>query len=99
LMTDGHPTDYIESAVDRVRQLASQKKLTVFAVAIGDRADINALKKFSTMKNNMVLKVKSAQYFREFFEWLSQSVSVASQSVPGEKASLPKTPTSIEIEL
>ena len=85
--------------MDRVRQLASQKKLTVFAVAIGDRADINALKKFSTMKNNMVLKVKSAQYFREFFEWLSQSVSVASQSVPGEKASLPKTPTSIEIEL
>ncbi len=99
LMTDGYPTDNIESAVDRVRQLASQKKLTVFAVAIGDRADINALKKFSTMKNNMVLKVKSAQYFREFFEWLSQSVSVASQSVPGEKASLPKTPTSIEIEL
>ncbi len=99
LMTDGHPTDYIESAVDRVRQLASQKKLTVFAVAIGDGADINTLKRFSTMKNNMVLKVKSAQYFREFFEWLSQSVSVASQSVPGEKASLPKPPTSIEIEL
>jgi len=47
----------------------------------------------------MVLKVKSAEYFKEFFEWLSQSVSVASQSVPGDKPTLPSPPPVIEIEL
>ncbi len=99
LMTDGYPTDNIESAVSRAQDLASKRKLTVFAVAIGNDADKNTLKRFSSMKNNMVLKVKSAEYFREFFEWLSQSVAVASQSVPGEKASLPNIPSSIEIEL
>jgi len=36
-----------------------------------------------------VLKVQSAQYFKDFFEWLSQSVAIVSQSVPGEKISAP----------
>lgn len=99
LMSDGGPTDNISTAVRRVQELSSKKKLTVFSVAIGDNADINVLKQFSSMKNNLVLKVKSAEHFKEFFEWLSQSVSVASQSVPGDKPSLPPTPPVIEIEL
>ena len=99
LMSDGGPTDDISTAVRRVQELSSKKKLTVFSVAIGDNADIGVLKQFSSMKNNLVLKVKSAEHFKEFFEWLSQSVSVASQSVPGDKPSLPPTPPVIEIEL
>jgi len=99
LMTDGYPTDNTSSAITRVNQLGSNKKLTVFPVAIGHGADMNTLKQFSTMKNNMVLKVTSAEYFREFFEWLSQSVAVASQSVPGDKPTLPSPPPVIEIEL
>jgi len=101
LMSDGAPTDGgdIPSAVNRVQNLKNNKKLTLFPVGVGNGADINTLKKFSTMKNNMVLKVTSAEYFKEFFEWLSQSVAVASQSVPGDKPTLPPTPPSIEIEL
>ena len=99
LMSDGGPTDNISTAVHRVQKLSINKKLTVFSVAIGDQADIKVLKQFSSLKNNLVLKVKSAAYFKEFFEWLSQSVSVASQSVPGDKPSLPPTPPVIEIEL
>jgi len=99
LMTDGCPTDDTSSAIARVNQLGNNKKLTVFPVAIGEDADIDTLKQFSTMKNNVVLKVTSAEYFREFFEWLSQSVSVASQSVPGDKSTLPSPPPVIEIEL
>jgi len=99
LMSDGAPTDDISSAVSRVQSLSSNKKLTVFSIAIGDHADIDVLKQFSSMKNNLVLKVKSPEHFKEFFEWLSQSVSVASQSVPGDKPSLPPTPPVIEIEL
>lgn len=99
LMSDGEPTDNIATAVSRVQDLSAKKKLTVFSIAIGDSADINTLKKFSSLKNNLVLKVKSPEYFKEFFEWLSQSVSVASQSVPGDKPSLPPIPPVIEIEL
>lgn len=99
LMTDGHPTDDVSVAIDRVTKLATDKKLTLFSVAIGDSADISILKEFSTMKDNLVLKVTSAEYFKEFFDWLSQSVSVASQSVPGDKPTLPNPPPVIEIEL
>ncbi len=99
LMTDGYPTDDTSSAISRVNQLGNNKKLTLFPVSIGHNADIDILKKFSTLKKNMVLKVTSAEYFREFFEWLSQSVAVASQSVPGDKPTLPTPPPVIEIEL
>ena len=99
LMTDGYPTDNTSSAINRVNQLGNNRKLTLFPVAIGHDADTNILKQFSTMKNDMILKVTSAEYFKEFFEWLSQSVTVASQSVPGDKPTLPSPPPVIEIEL
>jgi uncharacterized protein YegL len=99
LMTDGEPTDNISTVTSRVQQLNSNKKLTLFPVAIGNEANKNTLKQFSTMKNNMVLRVKSAEYFKEFFEWLSQSVLVASQSIPGDKPTLPNPSPVIEIEL
>lgn len=99
LMTGGSPTDNISNAVIRVQALASNKKLTVFAVAIGNNANKNVLSQFSTMKDNMILKVTSAEYFREFFEWLSQSAAIASQSIPGDKPKLPNPPPVIEIEL
>ena len=100
LMTDGYPTDNTSSAISRVNQLGNNKKLTLFPVAIGDDADINILKEFSTMKQNAVLKVTSAEYFKSFFEWLSQSVAIVSQSVPGEKMTTPNpTEYNIEIEL
>jgi len=99
LMTDGYPTDNTSSAISRVNQLGINKKLTLFPVAIGHDADMGILKQFSTMKNDMVLKVTSAEYFKEFFEWLSQSVTVASQSIPGDKPTLPTPPPVIEIEL
>ena len=99
LMTDGYPTDDTSLAINRVNKLADNKKLTLFPVAIGRDADIGILKQFSTMNKNMVLKVTSAEYFKEFFEWLSKSVTVASQSVPGDKPTLPNPSPLIEIEL
>ena len=99
LMTDGCPTDYTGNAISRVQDLAQRRKLTLFPVAVGDHANKDTLKSFSTLKNNMILKVSSPKYFREFFEWLSQSISVASQSIPGDKPALPTPSPVIEIEL
>ena len=99
VMTDGYPDSTPVSSINRVKQLGSNKKLTVFSVAIGDGADKTILKQFSTIKDGMVFKVKSPEHFKEYFEWLSQSVLVASQSVPGDKPRLPQPSTVIEIEL
>ena len=99
LMTDGKPGDSISESTKRIEQLSKKKKITVFPVAIGDSADTKILKGYSTMKNNMVLKVTSPEYFQYFFEWLSQSAVVASQSLPGDKPTLPSPAPVIEIEL
>lgn len=99
LMTDGYPTDDTTASISRVKKLSKSKKLTLFSVSVGHGADIEILKQFSTIKNDMVLKVTSPKHFKEFFEWLSQSVTVASGSIPGDKPTLPPTPPEIEIEL
>lgn len=99
VMTDGYPDSTPVSSINRVKQLGSNKKLTVFSVAIGDGADKTILKQFSTIKDGMVFKVKSPEHFKEYFEWLSQSVLVASESVPGDKPRLPQPSPIIEIEL
>ena len=97
LMTDGCPTDDTTSALQRVEKLNSEKKINVFSVAVGNGADKDILKQFS--KNDQVISVKSPEHFREFFQWLSQSTVVASQSAPGEKPKLPPVPPEIEIDL
>ena len=87
IMTDGAPTESIDSAVNRTLQLEQNKQLTMFLIGIGDYADMNELGRFS--KKRRPLKLKGLN-FQQFFEWLSKSVSVVSQSMPGEKVSLPK---------
>jgi len=88
LMTDGQPTD--DSHVDiskTVQEMVNTKKLTVFPIGIGDAADMNVLSMFSP--NRSPLKLKGLK-FNDFFEWLSQSVSTTSQSMPGEDIPLDK---------
>jgi len=99
LMTDGVSSDNTSSAIKRVNELGKNKKLTLFPVSIGHGADKKTLKQFSTLPNNEVIKVSSPEHFKEFFEWLSQSVTIASQSMPGDKPKLPPMPPVIEIEL
>ena len=46
---------------------------------------MSVLARFSPKRSPMKLQ---GLKFKEFFEWLSQSVSVVSQSIPGEKIEL-----------
>ena len=85
IMTDGQPTDDIESAVHRTRELIEKKKLTIFPIGIGKDADMSVLESFSPTRKPQRLKGLN---FKGFFEWLSQSVSKVSQSTPGEKVQL-----------
>ena len=64
---------------------ANNKKLTIFPIGIGNSADMNVLKRFSPKRDPLKLKGLN---FKEFFEWLSKSVSRVSQSTPGETVQL-----------
>lgn len=91
LMTDGEPDDNdkereeVGRAEKRIRDMVANRKLTVFAIGIGKEANLEVLKRFSPSRAPLRLKGLN---FSEFFEWLSQSVSRTSQSVPGEKVQL-----------
>ena len=88
LMTDGGPNgdnEELSRAIRRTVDLVTQKKLTVFPIGIGEEADMNVLAKFSPKR--LPLKLQGLK-FREFFAWLSKSVSKTSQSTPGETIKL-----------
>lgn len=88
LMTDGSPNGdgaELSRAINRTVDLVNQRKLTVFPIGIGPDADMGMLSKFSPKRGPLKLQ---GLKFREFFEWLSQSVSRTSQSIPGESVPL-----------
>lgn len=89
LMSDGENNgslDEMKRAIDRIEKLVSDKKLTVFSIAIGKEADMDQLGKLSPKRQPLRLQ---GLKFKEFFEWLSKSVSRTSSSQPGEKIPLP----------
>ncbi|CAI8974279.1 VWA domain-containing protein [Pseudomonas soli] len=87
IMTDGEPTDEmsVRAASDRIQALCANKKLTVFPIAIGAAANVEKLSMLSPGRPPLRLKGLN---FKEFFLWLSRSVSQASQSTPGETVKL-----------
>lgn len=83
VMTDGQPNGdrrALDRAVERVTSMVGERKLTVFPIGIGADADMTVLARFSPGRAPLRLKGLA---FREFFEWLSRSVSRVSQSMPG----------------
>lgn len=88
LMTDGAPNGSqreLDTAIARVQKMVNDRKLTVFPLGVGPEADMSVLAEFSPKRSP--LKVKETKY-KEFFEWLSQSVVTTSQSMPGETQTL-----------
>lgn len=88
LMTDGSPNgdpNELQRAIDRTIELTKNRKLTLFPIGIGPKADMDVLQRFSP--NRTPLRLQGLK-FREFFAWLSQSVSRTSQSIPGEDVPL-----------
>jgi uncharacterized protein YegL len=81
-MSDGSPTDLVETtnAIKKISELYNDKKLTLFPIGIGGGANMSKLSQFG----KDAVKLDGLK-FKEFFEWLSQSVSVVSQSAPGEE--------------
>lgn len=85
LMTDGAPCggsqSVLEQQITRVQNMVELGELAVFPIGIGANADMNILARFSPGRPPLKLKGLN---FREFFTWLSKSVSKVSQSTPGD---------------
>ena len=85
IMSDGAPND--ESAIPfaDLQKRVADRKLVIFCFGIGSGADMELLKRISPKTK----RIKDGS-FKGFFEWLSKSVAVVSQSKPGERVALPQ---------
>ena len=84
VMSDGCPNGdprVLHRAIDRIGQLTAGRRLTVVAVGLGEQADMEQLRRIG---GHRTVQLQGLQ-FREFFTWLSQSVSQVSASTPGDE--------------
>lgn len=82
LMTDGDPNGSVaelQRSIGRTIDAVNAKKLTVFPIGIGPDANMDVLGRYSPKRPPLRLQ---GLKFREFFAWLSKSVSTTSQSMP-----------------
>ena len=79
VLTDGAPTDHAQfsAAATRIKQAEAAKGVSVFAIGVGPHADLVKLKELSAKRDPVKL---DGLKFAEFFQWLSASLSAASQS-------------------
>lgn len=83
LITDGGPTDYWQSAAEKVKQGETANHFSFFAVGVeGARMDI-----LSQICTRQPLKLQQLR-FRDLFKWLSNSLSAVSKSQMGTQVPL-----------
>lgn len=80
VITDGEPTDneVFDEAVERVRSAEKAKGVTVFAVGVGEAADMAQLARLSSRQPARLRGLS----FQPLFAWLSASMSTVSQYRP-----------------
>lgn len=97
LMTDGVPTDDWRRGLDRFRSSAGTAAANIIAIGCGEDADLSILKTITP--NVMAMKNITSGSFREFFKWVSASVTTASVSASGagKGTRLPAPPAMLEV--
>ena len=87
VMSDGEPTDSADiwsEAVRRAKEAETGKKAVIFSIAVGN-ANVSKLQEIS---EKSVAKMSGVK-FKEFFVWLSGSLSKASRTSEGTDVQLP----------
>lgn len=88
VMTDGQPNGSqatLQGALDRTVEMANNRKLSIFPIAIGEDADLEILRTLSPKRTPLRL---NGLMFKEFFVWLGKSIVQTSNSMPGESIPL-----------
>ena len=91
LMTDGEnngSASTYNAACRRVHEYEELGKVATFLIGMGSESDLEEMSRLSGKRPAKQLKDEK---FDEFFKWLSKSVSIVSQSTPGDKVPLPPT--------
>jgi uncharacterized protein YegL len=79
LFTDGDPTDDWMPVIERINSRTEKHVGTIVALACGEDVDENMLGKITSHVVRM--ENVNVDYLKDFFKWVSQSVSEASASV------------------
>lgn len=81
LISDGIPTDEWEEPLLQLLASKRASKADRFAMAIGDDADVNVLRRFVGPEGAEVFKAHEASRIRTFFQWVTMSVSIRSRQL------------------
>lgn len=81
LISDGIPTDEWETPLDNLLGSRRAAKAARFAMAIGDDADVALLHRFLSDQQGRVFFAHEARAIRNFFRWVTLSVTHRSHSV------------------
>lgn len=82
LMTDGRPGDNWKTPAEEMLAMAQEMKMQYFGIGIGAKADQKMLKEILPPPGPLTL---SHVRFKDFFKWLSASLSMTSASCSSEE--------------
>lgn len=81
MITDGYPSDSIDSIAEEIQALDQQDKLRLWSLAV-QGADVKLLNRLGHGKRVLTLR---GYDFTSFFDWVNKSMRSISVSSPGEK--------------
>jgi uncharacterized protein YegL len=103
LMTDGEPTDKWRPELAALKGRHQRRPTNLMAIGCGPQANVAVLKEISEMV--LLMPDLSPEKFRTLFQWISQSVKVASKAASQQAvgstggAQLPPAPPGFQIAL
>jgi uncharacterized protein YegL len=79
-VSDGQPTDHFDRALSDLFASTRAQGATRLALAIGDDADVEKLKKFVNNPEIPVIRANEVARIRDFFRWVTFSVRARTRS-------------------
>lgn len=89
LVSDGQPTDGADAAIRALLGSERGKRAARLALAIGDDADVDMLRRFVANPEVPVIRAHETARIRDFFKWVTFSLQLRTKSRDPDAAPLP----------